>query len=100
MYFSFKLQNVCYDWDRSKEVTTVCHKKIWSTCKQLARTRHMYAFAYLLFSLSHARDKMKKIILYFLTEFKTHHISYSMIKYGTEQTGFISWFHSPLAVLV
>ena len=32
------------------------------------------------FSLSHARDKMKNILLYFFTELKTYHLIYSIYK--------------------
>ena len=32
-----------------------------------------------IFSLSHARDKTKNIFLYFFTELKTYHLSYSVM---------------------
>ena len=32
--------------------------------------------------LSHARDKTKNIFLYFFTELKTYHLSYSTYKHG------------------
>ena len=34
-----------------------------------------------IFSLSHARDKTKNIFLYFFTELKTYHLSYSIYKH-------------------
>ena len=34
------------------------------------------------FYLSHARDKTKNIFLYFFTELKTYHLSYSTYKHG------------------
>ena len=33
------------------------------------------------FSLSHTREKMKNIFLYFFTELKTHHLSYSIYNF-------------------
>ena len=37
-----------------------------------------------MFSLSHARDKTNYIFLYFLTELKTYHVSYSIYKRDDE----------------
>ena len=43
-------------------------------------TRNRTSWGLEIFSLFHARDKTKSIFLYFFTELKTYHLSYSVYK--------------------
>ena len=65
--------------NRPRLLESLCDSVVEHRSKESEGLRFDSSWGLRIFSLSHARDKTKNIFLYFFTELKTYHLSYSVM---------------------